>query len=119
MRNVIIKILQYFFLFHKAPSASPVNVAVTTISSTSLFVTWNQPNINSRNGIITQYYINLLESNTGIRYNYTSYMTSLVIQSLHPNYIYHITVSAHTVATGPPSTVQIIQLPEDGKHTKN
>ena len=44
-------------------------------------------------------------------------MTSLVIQSLHPNYIYHITVSAHTVATGPPSTLQIIQLPEDGKHT--
>ena len=102
------------FLF-LAPSAAPENVRLQAISSTAIELSWTTPQLESRNGIITKYRISLLELDTGMEQVYTALMTSFVIQSLHPYYTYHINVSAHTVLTGPYSTIQVIQMPEDCK----
>ena len=93
----------------------PENVSLNVITSSSVGITWSPPAVESRNGIIGEYKINLLENDTGNQQNYVSYTTSFIIQSLHPYYTYHINVSAHTVLIGPYSEVQVIQMPEDGK----
>ena len=41
--------------------------------------------------------------------------TSLVVQGLHPHYMYECSVSANTIATGPYSDTVLIQTPEDSK----
>ena len=41
--------------------------------------------------------------------------TSLAVPSLHPYYEYEYTVAAYTVRVGPYSSVNRVQLPEDGE----
>jgi len=99
-----------------APSAPPENVTLIATSPTSIEVAWNPPEVDYHNGIITLYEITLLELDTETQQNYSSYSTSLVIQSLHPYYAYQIQVSAITVDAGPYSIVQVLQMPEDGNN---
>ena len=73
----------------------------------------------SRNGIVTEYRINVTEVDTGRVSLLTSFTTSFVVQSLHPYYTYLFTVSAHTVATGPFSNSVRIRTPEDRKFLRD
>ena len=99
-----------------APSQAPVNVSVAVVSSTSVELSWTPPPPASRNGIITEYRIREVEVDTGRQRDHVAFLTTIVVQSLHPYYTYHFSVSAHTLLTGPFSAVEVVQTPEDGKH---
>ena len=115
LRNKLSQALIISLCFCVAPSSPPENLTVSVISSTSIGLTWTPPLLLARNGIITEYHINVTELDTGSSQILTSFTTSLVAQMLHPYYTYDFSVSAHTVATGPYSDSEIIQTPEDGE----
>ncbi len=102
-------------MFLIAPSNAPENVSVAVVSSTSIEVSWTAPPPAARNGIITEYRISVVEVDTGRQQDLVAFMTSFVVQPLHPHYTYHFSVSAHTVQTGPFSAVEVLQTPEDGE----
>ena len=103
-----------FTCAYLAPSSAPENVSVAVISSTSAEVSWTPPPLLSRNGIVTEYRVSVLELDTGSRRSQVAFASPLVVQSLHPHYTYHFSVSAHTVGTGPFSAIQVIRTPQDG-----
>ena len=103
---------EYIFI---APSSPPENLNVTSVSSTSIRLSWTPPPAAVQNGIITEYRINVTEVDTGRLLFYTSFTTSFVVQGLHPYYMYECRVSAYTVAVGPLSDPEVIQTPEDSK----
>ena len=98
-----------------APSNPPEMFSAVTLSSTSIRFLWSPPPLESQNGIIREYRINITEAETRSIFIVTTATTSLVVPSLHPHYTYHCQVTAHTVASGPYSTVLIVKTPEDGK----
>ena len=73
------------------------------------------PPFQDQNGKIRSYAVQITEIETGVKFNETTKNTTISVKYLHPNYNYHITVSALTVITGPSSDVVIIVMPEDGK----
>lgn len=99
-----------------APSSAPGDVSITGVSSTSIQISWTPPPPANRNGIITEYRISVVEVDTGTQQDHVSPTTSFIVQSLHPSYTYHFSVSAHTVETGPYSAIEILQIPEDSKY---
>ena len=84
-----------------APSAPPLNLDGFAVDHTSISLSWNPPPFILRNGIITEYQINITERETGLVFQYSTMDTSIVITSLHPDYIYDCIVAAFTVALGP------------------
>ena len=105
----------YLFLSCAAPSSSPQNVSVVALSSTSLSVFWDPPALDSQNGIITEYRINITELETGNVISLISFNTFITVQFLHPYYTYASVISAVTNAEGPPSGVSVITTPQDGE----
>ena len=103
-------------IYYTAPSGAPVNIVATSLSSTSVELSWNPPPTDQQNGIITDYYINMTEVETGVTVQLTvTGATSLLIDTLHPYYVYNFFISAATVVgQGPYSTLFSIQTPEDG-----
>ena len=99
-----------------APSAAPVSVTATSITSTSFLLSWINPPPVNHNGIIRNYTIIINELNTGNRVQYVSQTTSWVFESLHPDYNYSVAVATVTVAEGPFSTELIISTLEDGTY---
>lgn len=85
------------------------------LSSTSLSVTWDPPTLDSQNGIITEYRINITELETGNVISLISFNTFITVQFLHPYYTYASVVSAVTNAEGPSSEELVITTPQDGK----
>ena len=102
----------YFFV---APDSSPENLTVTSLSSSSISLAWSPPSLDSHNGIIREYRINVTEVQTGSVYVFTTSTTAIVVPSLHPYYDYRCAVSAYTVDIGPYSEVLVITTPEDGQ----
>jgi len=47
------------FVYYIAPSSPPLNVSVTSLSPTSLFIIWDAPEAINRNGFIHTYVIEL------------------------------------------------------------
>ena len=78
-------------------------------------ISWIPPPLPDRNGIITEYSINITELDTATDMILTSSVPSLFVIGLHPYYEYVVAVSAQTVALGPYSEPETIQTPEDGK----
>ena len=99
-----------------APSAPPLSPVSSTITSVSFVLSWNPPDYYHQNGIITHYEILITEAETSTVVTYTSFSTSLTVQSVHPAYTYQCTVAAVTVAgTGPFTTFFNVVANEDGK----
>jgi len=71
--------------------------------------------MSGRNGIIQHYLVNVTELNTGITSSYTASRTNFTLFSLHPYYSYSITVSAVTIATGPPSSPIVVTTDSESK----
>ena len=40
----------------------------------------------------------------------------MIVEDLHPHYVYSLVISAVTIAPGPYSQVYTVQMPEDGKY---
>ena len=97
-----------------APSAAPVNLYSSNVSSTFLDLSWSVIPFEHQNGIIRYYILNITETDTGNIFELISFSNSLFIQDLHPYYTYEIAVAAYTVDNGPYSSIVSHQLDEDG-----
>ncbi len=107
--------MQFVCFAYAAPASSPQNVSIVALSSTSLSVSWDPPALDSQNGIITEYRINITELETGNVISLISFNTFITVQFLHPYYTYVGVVSAVTNAEGPSSEELVVTTPQDGK----
>ena len=78
------------------------------VSSTSIRLTWEPPVAEEQNGVIRSYHINVsaFEDKEMMNYEADGLSTLFILNSLHPYYLYRITIAAFTVGVGPPITVQ-------------
>ena len=86
-----------------------------SLNSESIFISWNPPLPELRNGEIRYYIISSKETETGISTNHTSTKTEFTLFSLHPYYSYDIIVAAVTVAPGPFSAVVTVLTEQDSE----
>ena len=107
-------------MFHiqlfSVPTGAPQGITATTPSPTSVLLAWTPPSRDQQNGIITTYYINVTEVESGMASQLmVAGATELLVDTLHPYYVYNFYISAATiVGQGPYSTVFTIQTSEDG-----
>ncbi len=111
LHDVIITSLPFI-----APTAEPLGVSGSSLTSESISLSWDPPPFDEQNGRIRQYLINVTELETGASFLQTSSGTEFTVYSLHPNYVYEFTVAAVTVGAGPPSPPILIQTNEDGNN---
>ena len=94
----------------------PENLMVEATTSESITLSWSPPDMQSRNGIITGYLINVTEIETGETFQVSSATTNLVIQSLRPFTTYVCVIAAETSAgTGPFSISLTVRTNEAGR----
>ena len=98
------------------PSGYPQSFSASATSSRSAILTWDPPNPEDRNGIVTEYTINVSAVETGEVFQLTSATTSLTVTLLRPFTTYRCLIAASTsVGIGPFSTVFTLVTPEDGQ----
>ena len=89
---------------------------VTALSPQSVIISWQPPLEEERNGQIIDYHINVTHyKGEGGTYVTVSASTSVVVNSLHPNYIYQCSVSSRTSAGLGPLKNVLLKLPPDGE----
>ena len=99
-----------------APSVAPTNIRGLAIDHSSISLTWDAlPDILS-NGIVSTYIVNVTERETGYTFERNTTGTSIVLDSLHPDYVYECRVAAFTIAAGPFSTIFAVQVLMAGKY---
>ena len=84
------------------PDGPPLNVILSSPSSTSINVKWNLPDSLSRNGIITKHKINYTEASQPLNWSTLELdaSTSYLIEELKIFTQYYVSVSAGTQITG-------------------
>lgn len=90
-----------FVITSAAPSAPPQNIDGFALNHTAIELTWGPPPLYQQNGFITSYFINVTERETGLVFMYSTTTLQIVLDSLHPDYVYECRVAAITVAQGP------------------
>ena len=100
-----------------APSGSPLNLNVRTIDSMTIELAWSEPLLETQNGIIISYIINISVSNTKTSFVINAMTAApLNITELHPYYGYSLRVAAVTSqGVGPFSEPVSVTTPEDGE----
>lgn len=94
----------------------PVNLTMEATTSESIALNWNPPDMQSQNGIITGYLVNVTEVETGETFQASSTTTNITIQSLKPFTTYNFTIAAMTSAgIGPFSIPLAVKTNETGK----
>ena len=103
--------------FNIAPESHPLNSTGYAINSTHIALNWSSPHESDLNGILREFRINVTEAVTSTltQYSTSPDTTEIIIGPLHPFYIYHCTVVAHTVEGGPSTAVISVRTHEDGK----
>ena len=87
------------------PGAPPQSVAVTSVNSSSIKVSWGDVLCDQRNGEITGYQVNYTSTSDDGIVNVTGNQTSVTLNGLQPYTDYSVSVAAMTVnGTGPFST---------------
>ena len=109
MQNVKMRYLYTSYCTYAAPSEPPQNVVGSFINSTSLLVNWTTPTETSHNGIIRNYIIRYSRSEMvdSDVLTVNSIGLSVVIVDLDEYTLYNVSVSAVTVADGPPASIQV------------
>ena len=100
------------------PTLPPQSPSAIIRDSRAFVCSWSPPPFEHQNGLIIEYRINVTEVITRHTFVRVSTGTSLVIMSLHPDYVYEWVVTAVTIGEGPYTTTSSIRMPEDGKQTK-
>lgn len=98
-----------------APSAPPVAVIHSQLTSNSVLLRWSPPPDEHVNGIVRAYVVIVFERETRRNFNLTATQDELSIGNLHPFYGYNFSVCAVTVAQGPCTVLYSLQTLEDGK----
>ena len=109
--------LSYFFFI--APDSAPLHPNGVALSSTSIYITWDPPDLDDHNGVIREYRINVTESETLYFNQHTTNQTKIVISDLKPYHTYHCYVAAVTVDQGPFTSKVTVVTEEDGKLPSN
>ena len=79
-------------------------------------MTWDPPARNLQNGYIVQYHVTVTETDTSTESKLNVTSASLTVTSLHPYYVYTISVAAETVVgIGPYSDGVNVTTDEDGR----
>lgn len=104
----------HYFFVRIAPSSSPTDLTVSSVTSTTFYLSWTAPLPVYHNGLIRQYTINITEVDSGSVYLYSSNTEEFSVDFLHPYYYYICSVAAVTVAVGPFSESITIQTGIDG-----
>ena len=102
---------------HTAPSSSPTGLSITMITSISFYLSWSDPPLADRNGLIRQYLINITEIDTSNVFSYSTMTTEFNAEFFHPYYYYSCSVSAVTIVPGPYTHSVILQTRIDGIYT--
>ena len=117
--NIVMSIIQLSFILQCAVPGLVTALSATPVNSTALTLRWQPPPPEDRNGVITQYVVNI----TGLSVPgqepsvLQTTETSIVVGQLHPSYTYAFKVAAVTSVGQGPYTTLSSQLPEDGMHT--
>lgn len=90
---------------------APDNLAVSVVSSTALYISWNS--VFTPVGDVRDYIVRILEVDTGLVTDIRSAATYITVP-VHPAYTYNCSVSAVTVSNGPFSTEISVLTLEDG-----
>ena len=93
------------------PGSHPQNVTAVALTSTSIHVQWDPPEV--QNGVIDGYRVFVTEAETGDVTLETTNVTQVFIENLHPFYTYHCLIVAFTVGDGPNVSVSVVTK-EDG-----
>lgn len=111
MHNIYYSLSSLYRLVTNYYYCAPVNGFTASLKTpTTAGLTWN------RTSGVQYYDISVANLNTSLpetHYLADHTATSAVISSLHPNHLYHFSISAFTVAMGP-SISQTILTPENG-----
>ena len=109
---------RFDIFFPAAPDVPPESVNAFATSATSVYLTWEPPPHEERNGIIRGYLVNVTETETGVMFQLSTMPneTELALSLLHPAYTYELSVSAVTVASGPYSVPIAVKTLEAGEH---
>ena len=95
-------VCSYLIICYTVPGGPPLNVILTSPTSTSINVNWDLPDPLSRNGIITKHQLNYTEVSQPL--NWTTVpldaSTSYVIEGLKIFTQYYVSISAGTQITG-------------------
>ena len=98
-----------------APDTPPVEVSVTTLSSSSVLISWNPPFV--PNGEVTHYtlYVTFGEETEPLAFHTASSATVYTINHLQPYQLVSVEISAHTDAgEGPKSATVQGRTSEEG-----
>ena len=105
-------------LFSTEPSGPPSVFTTSAVDSRTINLSWNAPQADQQNGILRYYVVTLTSNLPTITQNISSSQLSITISGLRPYTQYSCTVRAGTVGLGPPTAIQQVLIPEDGKeHT--
>ena len=106
---------QGIHLFYTVPSSPPQNIHILP-SSRTLFLTWDPPAPEYRNGIILGYTVNITEAESTEIFQTFSDTNDVAIHSLKPFTTYLCAVAAETAAgLGPYNEALTVITLEDGK----
>lgn len=84
------------------------------INATAIFLSWEPPPSENRNGIIRQYIVELHAAELYENITVTSMERSVTLTNLRPYTLYECRVAAETILVGPPSSVQHARTHEAG-----
>ena len=84
------------------PDGPPLNIILSSISSTSIYVNWSLPDPLSRNGIIAKHQLNYTETTQPLKWTTVELnaSTSYLIEGLKIFTQYYVSLSAGTQITG-------------------
>lgn len=80
-----------------------------------MLLSWIQPPLESFNGVLRYYWINIVEEDTSRAYFEYLLGNGGFLSSLHPFYTYTVSVAAVTIAPGPYSNNITITTYQDGE----
>ena len=91
-----------------------MNITEEERGATSFRISWSPPPEEHHNGVIRHYTVNVTETETQRKLQFTTESTQITVTDLHPYYIYNCSVAAVTVAESPHSANIGVQTREAG-----
>ena len=103
------------YTLYPGPSVSPTSVILTSVTSTTVTMSWEPPPPDLQNGIIRKYTVKVADGLTGNAFLLNTTKTEILVGMLHPYYFYSFAVTAVTVEPGPFSSDVTVRTLEDGE----